>query len=108
MNNRVKNKKILEVGFMAQSKYTRAQRQAYYSGMGYSTAYSGKEIKFDNPENKASFNAGWKAGKKMVEKSPSKYPPLGTTKKASGKRRAGERNRPQSRPQQRNLLQTRQ
>lgn len=74
---------------MAQSKYTRAQRQAYYSGMGYSTAYSGKEIKFDNPENKASFNAGWKAGKKMVEKSPSKYPPLGTTKKASGKKTGG-------------------
>ena len=53
---------------MAKTKYTRAQKQAYYSGMGYSTAYSGKEINFDNPENMQSFKAGYRAGKKKVEK----------------------------------------
>lgn len=78
---------------MAKTKYTRAQKQAYYSGMGYSTAYSGKEINFDNPENMQSFKAGYRAGKKKVEKNPSKYPPLGTTKKEYAPKKSGGKSR---------------
>ncbi len=51
-------------------KYTRAQRKAYYSGMGYRAAYEGKEIPFRNAQNRASFQAGWKAAMDTVKKYP--------------------------------------
>lgn len=57
------------------SKYTRAQKRAYYSGMGYATAYHNKAIKFDTPENRSSFEAGWKQGTAMARSKPDKYPP---------------------------------
>ena len=67
------------------SKYTRAQKRAYYSGMGYATAYHNKAIKFDTPENRSSFEAGWKQGTAMARSKPDKYPPL-TAKKSRGKK----------------------
>ena len=69
------------------SKYTRAQKRAYYSGMGYATAYSGKAIHFDKPENRESFEAGWKQGKAMARQNPTKYPPLASKPTAARKSR---------------------
>ena len=67
------------------SKYTRAQKRAYYSGMGYATAYHNKQINFATPENKESFKAGYKQGVAMAKQTPDKYPPL-TVKKSRGKK----------------------
>lgn len=67
------------------SKYTRAQKRAYYSGMGYATAYHNKAINFETPENRSSFEAGWKQGTAMARSKPDKYPPL-TAKKSRGKK----------------------
>ena len=67
------------------SKYTRAQKRAYYSGMGYATAYHNKQINFATPENKESFKAGYKQGVAMAKQTPDKYPPL-TAKKSRGKK----------------------
>ena len=58
------------------SKYTRAQKRAYYSGMGYATAYHDKAIKFEATENRESFVAGWKQGTAMARQKPDKYPSL--------------------------------
>ena len=58
------------------SKYTRAQKRAYYSGMGFATASRKKGINFDNPENEASFKAGLKQGVAMLSRTPDKYPPI--------------------------------
>lgn len=58
------------------SKYTRAQKRAYYSGIGYATASRKKGINFDNPENEASFKAGLKQGVAMLSRTPDKYPPI--------------------------------
>lgn len=59
---------------MAKSKYTRAQRKAYYSGMGYACAANGKAINFKSEENKQSFYAGWGAGKKKIAANADRYP----------------------------------
>lgn len=59
---------------MAKSKYTRAQRKAYYSGMGYACAAYGKAINFKSEENKQSFYAGWGAGKKKIAANADRYP----------------------------------
>ena len=67
------------------SNYTSAQKRAYYSGMGYATAYHKKAIKFAKPENRKSFEAGWKQGTAMAAKSPDKYPPLEPKKKTAKK-----------------------
>lgn len=67
------------------SNYTRAQKRAYYSGMGYATAYHKKAIKFAKPENRASFEAGWKQGTAMAKQTPDKYPPLQPKKKTAKK-----------------------
>ncbi|MGN1051888.1 MAG: hypothetical protein ACI4SH_00700 [Candidatus Scatosoma sp.] len=67
------------------SNYTRAQKRAYYSGMGYATAYHKKAIKFAKPENRESFEAGWKQGTAMAKQTPDKYPPLQTKKKTAKK-----------------------
>ena len=60
----------------SKSKYTRAQKRAYYSGMGFATASRKKGINFDNPENEASFKAGLKQGVAMLSRTPDKYPPI--------------------------------
>lgn len=52
------------------SNYTRAQKRAYYSGMGYATAYHNKQINFATPENKESFKAGYKQGVAMAKQTP--------------------------------------
>lgn len=55
-----------------QTKYTAAQRKAYYSGMGYRAGYEGKQIPFKNDKNKQSFREGFASVKVIV----SKYPDL--------------------------------
>ena len=67
------------------SKYTRAQKRAYYSGMGYATAYHNKQINFATSENKESFKAGYKQGVAMAKQTPDKYPPLEPKKKTAKK-----------------------
>lgn len=52
------------------SKYTRSQRKAYYSGMGYRAARMGKQIPFKNQQNKESFRAGFQAALDVVKKYP--------------------------------------
>ena len=57
-------------------KYSQSQKQAYYSGMGYRVAHSGKGIEFKSPEIKISFQAGYREAGKKIQKSPKKYPDL--------------------------------
>lgn len=52
------------------SKYTAAQRKAYYSGMGYRAGYEGKAIPFKNDKNKQSFKEGFASVKVIVSKYP--------------------------------------
>lgn len=59
------------------SKYTAAQRKAYYSGMGYRAGYEGKEIPFKNEKNKQSFREGFASVKVVV----SGYPELKNKRK---------------------------
>ena len=54
------------------SKYTAAQKRAYYSGQGYRAGYEGKEIPFKSDKNKASFKDGFASVKVTVQG----YPPL--------------------------------
>ena len=58
------------------SKYTKNQRNAYHSGMGYSIAHKGKKIEFSSDDMRESFMAGYKAGVGKLKKSPKKYPNL--------------------------------
>lgn len=63
---------------MAQSKFSRAQYTAYYSGMGYAVAHAGKRVDFEkskNPGNRANFLAGYNRGLAMMARNPEKYPP---------------------------------
>ena len=53
-------------------KYTEAQKKAYYSGMGYAVAQSGKRIEFKSEVNKESFKAGLKKGTAKTSKLPDK------------------------------------
>lgn len=55
-------------------KYTKEQKLAFDTGMGYAVANKGKKINFSKPQNKASFDAGYKRGCEIVKKNPSKYP----------------------------------
>lgn len=52
------------------SKYTEAQKKAYYSGMGYNAGQKGKQIPFKNDKNKESFRAGYKAASQSVARYP--------------------------------------
>ena len=52
------------------AKYTRAQKKAYYSGMGYRAGQEGKAIPFKNEKNKQSFRDGYKKAKQTIEKYP--------------------------------------
>ena len=51
-------------------KYSRAQKKAYYSGMGYRAGQEGKAIPFKSEKNKQSFRDGYKKAKKAVAKYP--------------------------------------
>lgn len=51
-------------------KYTKAQKKAYYSGMGYRAGEQGKFIPFSNPKNLQSFRNGYKAARTKVAKYP--------------------------------------
>ena len=55
-------------------RYTNAQRKAYYSGMGYRTAYEGKGIDFQNNGCRDSFKAGFNQGGRVISKNYKKYP----------------------------------
>lgn len=52
------------------AKYTRAQKKAYYSGMGYRAAHEGKAIPFKSEKNKESFRRGYKKAGESVKKYP--------------------------------------
>lgn len=54
-------------------KYTKSEKMAYNSGMGYALAMDGKGINFDTPKMRESFNAGYKYGRKLAQKNPKKY-----------------------------------
>ena len=62
---------------MAKSNFNRAQRTAFYSGMGYAVAHAGKRVDFSkskNPSNRANFLAGYNRGLTMMARNPEKYP----------------------------------
>ena len=59
------------------SKYTDAQKRAYYSGQGYRAGYEGKEIPFKSEKNKQSFKEGFASVKVTVFG----YPPLKSASK---------------------------
>ena len=62
---------------MAKSKFSRSERTAYNSGMGYAVAYSKKGIKFQKrPELRKSFSAGFNKGLEMITSNPENYPNL--------------------------------
>ena len=63
-------------GSVSKSKYSAAQKKAYYSGMGYRAACEGKRIPFKNDNNLQSFREGYKAAGASV----SKYPQRDTKK----------------------------
>lgn len=52
------------------SKYTAAQKKAYYSGMGYRAGQSGKRIPFSNKRNLESFRNGYRAAAGKVNRYP--------------------------------------
>ena len=58
------------------SKFSRAERQAYSSGMGYAVGHAKKGINFSKPEVRESFRKGFNKGKAMMERNPLKYPSL--------------------------------
>ena len=58
------------------SKFSRAERQAYHSGMGYAVAHAKKGINFAKPELRRNFAAGYARGMERIERNPLKYPPL--------------------------------
>lgn len=58
------------------SRYSDAQRKAFYSGQGFRVAYQGLKINFRNPETRASFEQGWRAAGKKIAQYPQKYVPL--------------------------------
>ena len=59
------------------SKYTRAQKRAFYSGQGYRAGQKGKKIPFKNKKNLQSFREGYASVRITVEG----YPDLDKKKK---------------------------
>lgn len=70
---------------MAYKSKVSASAKSYYSGMGYAIAHEKKGINFKNSKSRASFAAGYNAGKARAAKNPLKYPKLVTRKKKGGK-----------------------
>ena len=52
------------------AKYTRAQKKAYYSGMGYRAAVEGKKIPFKSAKNLEAFRKGYRAARSWVANYP--------------------------------------
>ena len=65
------------------AKFSRAERQAYNSGMGYAVGFQKKGINFSKPKLRKSFAAGFKKGNEMMGRTPDKYPKL-KRKRSSG------------------------
>ena len=74
---------------MAQIKnnFSRAERQAYISGMGYAVAHKKKGINFSKPELKKSFAKGYAKGVDRIERNPLKYPALPPKKRSTKKKK---------------------
>ncbi len=54
------------------AKYTRAQKKAYYSGMGYRAAMENKKIPFKSEKNLNSFRQGYKNAAANVSRYPNR------------------------------------
>lgn len=68
------------------SRFSRAERQAYHSGMGYAVAHAKKGINFSKPELRRNFAAGYARGMERIERNPLKYPALPPKKRTSRKK----------------------
>ena len=63
------------------SKYTRAQKVAYNSGMGYRVAHEGKRVTFTrNPALRDNFLQGYNRAGEMIKRNPGRYPAQFKTK----------------------------
>ena len=71
---------------MAKKNYTRAERQAYISGMGYAIGHAKKGINFSKPGLRRNFAAGYAKGLERIKRNPLKYPPLPPKKRSTKKR----------------------
>ena len=69
-----------------QTRFSRAERQAYISGMGYAVAHKKKGIKFNKPSLRRNFAAGYAKGLERIERNPAKYPALAPKKRSSKKK----------------------
>ena len=67
-------------------KFSRAERQAYHSGMGYAVAHKKKGINFSKPELRRNFAAGYAKGLERIERNPLKYPGLPPKKRSTKKK----------------------
>ena len=61
-----------------------ANARSYYSGMGYAIAHEKRGINFKDDKSKAIFKKGYNAGKRRVQKNPSKYPKIARKRKKRG------------------------
>lgn len=52
------------------AKFTKGQKKAYYSGMGYRAGQKGVAIPFKSERNKESFRQGYKNAAKAVDGYP--------------------------------------
>ena len=57
-------------------QFTRAQKRAYHSGMGYAVSFYGRGIHFQDPSLKKSFAAGYNSGIEKMRRKPAKYPKI--------------------------------
>lgn len=69
-----------------QSRFSRAERQAYISGMGYAVAHKKKGINFSKPTLRRSFAAGYDKGLERIKLNPAKYPALAPKKRSTKKK----------------------
>ena len=69
-----------------QSRFSRAERQAYMSGMGYAVGHKKKGINFSKPSLRRSFAAGYAKGLERIERNPLKYPALPPKKRTTKKK----------------------
>lgn len=69
---------------MARKSFSRAERRAYYSGMGSAVGSQKRRIKFKGGKSsrvRRAFAAGRKKGNEMMGRNPSKYPKLKRTRR---------------------------
>ena len=72
---------------MARKNYTRAERQAYISGIGYAIGHQKKGINFSKPGLRRNFAAGYAKGLERIKRNPLKYPPLPPKKRSTKKKK---------------------